>query len=292
MRDTLCLMMMQFVSEEPGNRFTEDGSPYFAEPLIGFAAADDPLFAQYQEVIGPFHMTPTELVQQEAPPWRPATVICWALPISEATRRSNRTETTYPSRPWAQTRQHGEAFNATLRRRVVQFLVDAGYRALAPQLHPAWREYRDSPVGIASSWSERHAAYAAGLGTFSLNDALITPAGIAHRLGSVVTDARFAPTPRTSADHRSNCLWYREGSCGACIGRCPVGALSKEGHDKDLCREHVYGTVPEAVGEKFQVTSTGCGLCQTKVPCEGRIPAGKLPPTTTEGTGSARCQSL
>ncbi|MBJ6802033.1 epoxyqueuosine reductase [Geomonas propionica] len=276
MRETLCQMIERFVREEPGSHFPEDGGPYFTEPLIGFAAADDPLFTQYQTVIGPFHLTPTQFAQRETPPWQPATVICWALPISEPTRRSNRAETTYPSRAWAQTRQHGEAFNAALRRQVVQFLVDAGYRALAPQLHPAWREYPESPVGIASAWSERHAAYAAGLGTFSLNDALITPRGIAHRLGSVVTDLAIAPTARPWSDHRSNCLWYREGTCGACIGRCPVGALSKQGHDKGICRGYVYGAVPEAVGERYAVTSTGCGLCQTRVPCEDRIPAGKV----------------
>lgn len=267
--------MARFVREDPGNRFPGSTAPYFEEPLVGFAAADDPLFAQYKTVIGPFHLAPAELAREETPPWQPSTVICWTLPISEDTRRSNRAESTYPSRAWAQTRQHGEAFNASLRRQVVQFLRDAGYRALAPQLHPAWREYPDSPLGIASSWSERHAAYAAGLGTFSLNDALITPRGIAHRLGSVITDLGLEPTPRPSTDHRSNCLWYREGSCGACVDRCPVGALSTSGHDKNICREYVYGGVPEAVGESYAVTATGCGLCQTKVPCEGSIPSGK-----------------
>ncbi|QXE89762.1 epoxyqueuosine reductase [Geomonas subterranea] len=278
MRDTLCRMIMSFVGEERGNRFPGDDAPYFAEPLIGFAAADDPLFTQYKAVIGSFHLTPTELAREETPPWQPATVICWALPISEETRRGNRAETTYPSRAWALTREHGEAFNAALRRQVVRFLVDAGHHAFAPQLHPAWREYPDSPVGIASSWSERHAAYAAGLGTFSLNDALITPRGIAHRLGSVVTDLAIEPSKRPWSDHRSNCLWYREGSCGACIGRCPVGALSREGHDKGICRGYVYGAVPAAVGERYGVHCTGCGLCQTKVPCEDRIPVGKVSP--------------
>ncbi|MBU5612098.1 epoxyqueuosine reductase [Geomonas azotofigens] len=278
MRDALRGMIERLVRDDQGNRFAENGAPYFTEPLVGFASADDPLFTQYKSVIGTFHLTPAELAQREIPPWQPATVICWALPVSEETRRGNRAETTYPSRAWAQTRQHGEAFNASLRRQVVQFLVDAGYRAFAPQLHPAWREYPDSPVGIASSWSERHAAYAAGLGTFSLNDALITPRGIAHRLGSVVTDLAIEPTERPWSDHRSNCLWYREGSCGACIGRCPVGALTREGHDKGICRGYVYGAVPEAVGERYGVTSTGCGLCQTKVPCEDRIPAGKVSP--------------
>lgn len=275
MRDALCQMMARFVGEDPGNRFPGSTAPYFEEPLVGFAAADDPLFAKYKEVIGPFHLAPAELAGEETPPWQPRTVICWTLPISEETRRSNRAESTYPSRAWAQTRQYGEAFNAALRRQVVQFLRDAGYRALAPQLHPAWREYPDSPVGIASSWSERHAAYAAGLGTFSLNDALITPHGIAHRLGSVITDLELKPTLRPWTDHRSNCLWCREGSCGVCIDRCPVGALSTSGHDKSICRAYVYGGVPGGVGESYAVTATGCGLCQTRVPCEGTIPPGK-----------------
>lgn len=274
MRQAVGEMITRFVRDSPGNRFPGGDACYFDEPLLAFADAADPIFTQYKEVVGPCHLTPAELTQLETPPWQPATVISWVLPITDGTRRSNRAESTYPSRAWAQTREHGEALNAALRREVVRFLVEAGYRALAPQLHPAWREYRETPVGIASSWSERHAAYAAGLGTFSLNDALITPRGIAHRLGSVITDLKLEPTPRLASDHRDNCLWYREGSCGACIGRCPVRAISKDGHDKGICREYVYGSVPRAVGELYGVTSTGCGLCQTKVPCEGRIPAG------------------
>ena len=273
MKEIVCDVIRRFVQEQTGNRFLESGERYFDDPLVGFAAAEDPLFTDYKSVIGDFHLTPLELAQSwQVPAWRPRTVICWVLPVSEATRQSNRGETMYPSRAWAKTRQHGEAFNASLRRHLVQFLIKSGYNALAPQLHPDWHEYKETAVGLASSWSERHAAYAAGLGTFSLNDALITPRGIAHRLGSVITDLRIAPSPKPYADYQSNCLLYRDGTCGACIGRCPVGALSRSGHDKLICRDHVYGAIPKAVGEAFEVASTGCGLCQTKVPCESRIP--------------------
>lgn len=274
MKQIICDEIRRFVLEDAGNRFPETGHPFFDDPLVGFAAADDPLFAAYKSIIGAFHLTPAELASAAggAKSWTPRTVICWVLPISEGTRQSNRGETMYPSRDWARTRNYGEIFNVSLRRHLVEYLSDAGCRAFAPQLHPAWREYPDSPVGVASSWSERHAAYAAGLGTFSLNDALITPRGIAHRLGSVITDLTIEPGARPYATHLSNCLYHRNGSCGACIGRCPVGALSKSGHDKPLCREHVYGTIPKAVGELFKVASTGCGLCQTAVPCESRIP--------------------
>lgn len=275
LREEIC----RFVRENSLNKFPDSTLPYFDEPLIGFSSATDTLFTEYKTVIGEFHLTPGELVSVSTPEdqWLPATVISWVLPISEQTRATNRRETVYPSRQWAQTRTFGEQLNSALRRHIVAWLTERGCRAAAPQLMPAWREMPESAVGIASSWSERHAAYAAGLGTFSLNDALITPRGIAHRLGSVITDLKLEPSGRLYTERRSNCLYYREGTCGACIARCPVGALSCNGHDKNICREYVYGTVPKAVNERYGVTASGCGLCQTNVPCEGRIPAGKKP---------------
>jgi len=47
--------------------------------------------------------------------------------------------------------------------------------------------------GPSSNWSERHIAYAAGMGTFSLNDAFITEKGIAIKLLSVVTELEIFP---------------------------------------------------------------------------------------------------
>ncbi|MGA2150626.1 MAG: hypothetical protein ABSG48_00485 [Geobacteraceae bacterium] len=48
----------RFVLESPDSRFPESGQSYFDEPLVGFAAADDPLFIQFKTIIGEFHMTP------------------------------------------------------------------------------------------------------------------------------------------------------------------------------------------------------------------------------------------
>lgn len=273
MEDQICNEIRRFVLESPTSRFPDSGEPYYGEPLVGFAAADDPIFTDYKQVIGAFHRTPDEVLTDACGDGaRAATVISWILPITLKTRESNRRETVYPSQDWARTRNFGEQCNAALRRHLVSWLQERGQLAVAPQLAASWKELSETPVGIASTWSERHAAYAAGLGTFSLNDALITPKGIAHRCGSIVTDLALVPTPRPYPDHRHNCLFYREGSCAMCIERCPVGALSHAGHDKTICSRYVYGTVVEAVADKFGVTATGCGLCQTKVPCEGRIP--------------------
>lgn len=271
MTESIHDMIRQFVRESIDNRFPDGTEPYFDAPLIGVVAADDPLFTEYKRIIGGFHQTPGEILAGAA------SVVSWVLPITNATRMSNRQENRWPSREWSLTRNNGENFNSLLRRHVVTWLEGHGHRAVAPQLASGWRQLDDPAAGLASTWSERHAAYAAGLGTFSLNDALITEQGIAHRLGSVITDLALTPTPRTAPDHKHNCLYYREGSCGACIGRCPVGALSRQGHDKPRCLAYVYGAVPEAVGKRYGVAQAGCGLCQTRVPCEAMVPPGRKP---------------
>ncbi len=284
MQKTVRDEIVRFVLESQENRHLDEGERYFDEPLVGFASAEDPLFAEYKRIIGSFHRMPASFLATEpgVSAMAQGTVICWILPVTRATRESNRKERMWPSREWAYTRNYGEKFNSLLRRHVVAFLSGRGHRAIAPQLSPGWMRIEDTPVGVASTWSERHAAYAAGLGTFSLNDGLITERGIAHRCGSVITDLVLPPTKRSATDSRGNCLLYREGSCGICIDRCPAGALSREGHDKLKCSDYVHGEIPRAVGERFQVAEPGCGLCQTMVPCEGMIPRGTARSTPRE----------
>jgi len=263
----------RFVRDSPANRFPDNGEPYFDEPLVGYATADDQLFSDYKTIIGDFHQTPQEVMESTlGMDKRAVSVISWILPITQQTRESNRREKLYPSRAWAQTRNFGDQFNTALQRHLVTWLEEQGHHAVAPQLAAGWQVLADTPIGISSNWSERHAAYAAGLGTFSLNDGLITAKGIAHRCSSVITDLPLVPSGRPYPDHHHNCLHFRDGSCGLCISRCPAGALSREGHDKTICRQYVYKTVAEAIAERFGTTQSGCGLCQTRVPCEGGIP--------------------
>jgi epoxyqueuosine reductase QueG len=256
----------RFVHHHPGNRFAVGGGSYFESPLVGIAAATDPLFDAYKEIIGTFHRTPRELLTGAE------SVICWALPITRATRESNRREQTLPSLSWARTRSFGEEFNEELRGHVATWLTQRGHSSVAPVLAKDWKRLEDSPVGIASTWSERHAAYAAGLGTFSLNDGLITARGIAHRLGSVVTTLHLTPTSAGRPAVREYCLVYNDGVCTSCIDRCPVGAITATGHDKALCSAYQQGTIKPAVAGEWGTPIPGCGLCQTKVPCEHQIP--------------------
>jgi epoxyqueuosine reductase len=266
----------RFVRESPANRHPESENPYFDEPLVEFASIGDPLFGQYKRIIGDYHLTPLELLESAFGPLpdKQGTVVCWILPITASTLASNRGQKRWPSREWAYTRTYGEAFNNLLREHMVKVLTTMGQRAMAPLLDKAWHTV-ETDAGHSSTWSERHAAYAAGLGTFSLNDGFITKKGMAHRCGSVITDLVLSPSPRPYKDRAEHCLFYREGTCGACIGRCPADAISRDGHDKKKCYLYAYREITEAVGKLYGVDVLGCGLCQTGVPCETTIPVGK-----------------
>ena len=270
-----------FVSTSPLNRMPSTRElAVFDEPLVRFADGDDPLYNQYKTVINAVHLTPREALAQgldrtiEELPAR-ISVISWVLPITGETRRSNRLEKKVPSRRWSHTRYYGEEFNDTVRKHVVEVLTEVGALAVAPMLQPYFRTMSNEQVGFFSNWSERHTAYAAGHGTFSLSDGFITKRGIAHRCGSVVTDLPLPPSGRTYTDHLSNCLFYVDGSCKACITRCPAGAITEQGHDKTKCMGYLrhlgYLPIPDEYND--ETTVAGCGLCQTNVPCEHRIPA-------------------
>jgi epoxyqueuosine reductase len=264
-----------FTRESAANRRKIDGGHYCDHPLVAFASGADPLFRQYKKVIGRFHFTPKEIFDltfRKGAEASGLSVISWVLPAAEDIRKSNRKETRYPSLLWSHTRQFGEEFNTKLRNYVVSLLTKKGYRAVAPMNSPHWRRLRSPRIGLASKWSERHVAYACGLGAFGLSDGFITAKGKAMRLGSVVTDLPLKPSKKLSSDIHANCLHYFNGTCGMCATRCPAGAITPEGHDKDKCRQYSYGVIRIAKASEYGVEITGCGLCQTKVPCEFEIP--------------------
>ncbi|WP_378955208.1 epoxyqueuosine reductase [Pelosinus sp. sgz500959] len=284
MKNEIISKIMEFISTSEFNKLPNTEIKIYDSPLIGFADVNNNLFENYQQKIGPFHMTPQEwfTAEFENSSLSDGTVICWILPFSETILKSNYLEKELPSKEWAQGRFYGEQFNDILRQFAVSLITKMGYRTIAPSLSSHWKRIYSDHIGHASTWSERHAAYAAGLGTFSLTDALITEYGMAMRVGSVITELVLAPSPIPYKGVYDNCLHYNSNRCGACIHRCPAGAISLKGHNKDLCFAYTREKVMPAVNDVYGVTTPSCGLCQTKVPCERSIP--KLPKTKVSVT--------
>jgi epoxyqueuosine reductase len=103
--------IQDLISNHPKNQMegphlTEE--PIFESPIVGFVKGDDPIFEQYKQIIGPFHLTPYEILAWQAaknhiPPPQPneISVISFILPFSKKTIDSNAAETQWLSERWA-----------------------------------------------------------------------------------------------------------------------------------------------------------------------------------------------
>ena len=253
-----------------GNRVNEGELAFtmFDAPILGIASAQDDLFAEYKkpEVIGPWFLKPEE--------WLPEakTVVSVFFPFSAQVRESNRKSVDVPSQEWAYGRIEGQAFIKECITELSRRFTAAGVKNLVPLLDQrftqinAGNQFQDydcmNEKVFGSNWSERHAAFACGLGTFGLSKGIITEKGMAGRFASIIIEAQVAADERPYTDVYEYCTM-----CGACVRRCPVQAISlEEGKNHTICFGWLTKT-KELCAPRF-----GCGLCQTKVPCENRIP--------------------
>lgn len=263
----------QYVAGQVANMITPQqalapplaGLQIFDAPLLGFGRADDPLFDTFlsPQIIGPHYLTPKQ--------WMPGSVsvVSFFLPFTAAVRHANRQNFSWPALAWLHARIEGQALVTQLARHLCKGLQQRGYTAMIPLLDERFR-IDDAPFpgdrqfrfGNTTNWSERHAAYVCGLGTFSLSRALITRRGTAGRLGSLLTDAPIEPDERPYRTYDAYCT-----HCGTCIRHCPVGAITLQGGKSNaLCGRMVMDT-NIAYGDYY-----GCGKCQVAVPCESAIP--------------------
>jgi epoxyqueuosine reductase QueG len=273
-------LITDFIDRSPLNTLENSANDRaFKTPLVGFSSGGDQLYEAYKEYVGDFHWTPKEAFENAFPSGKvnpeELTVVSWILPHIDATKVDNRKQEVFPAERWARGRIFGEKVNEDLRIHVVNSILAKGYEAVAPVQLSQWSREKSQRYVFASKWSERHAAHAAGLGTFGLCDGLITPLGKAMRTGSVIARLQIPPTSRPYSDHRAYCLFFSQGTCGKCIDRCPVGALSEAGHDKIKCLQHLSPATADYVKENYGFDGYGCGLCQTGVPCESKIPINK-----------------
>lgn len=235
------------------------GQRMYEKPLLRFGSALDPMFEQLKDpaAIGPHFMAPRQ--------WLPEarTVIAVFLPIAGPIRAGNRQDMSRPSPGWLHARIEGQKMISALSAQLREELIRAGYRAISPHLDERLLvneglQASSSIPAYSSNWSERHVAFACGLGTFGLSRGLITEKGTAGRYTSLVTDLELEPDPRPYSGLYDYCS-----SCGACARNCPAGAISLEqGKDQDKCAAFINET-----RQRF-APRYGCGKCQIKVPCE------------------------
>lgn len=280
------------VFQAPENRLVDfEGIPIFGTPVIGVANGDSLLFKDYRRLVSPNHILPRDILMHHAPKEADLTsvsVISWALPYSESIRHSNRDQS-WPSRLYSLARNNGGALIYRISVRLTEICREKGIAVISPAITKEYDAFRIPDHKFSSTWSERHVAFASGLGRFGLNASLITSLGTNVRFGSIITNLKLEPAVINSQNYGAPCLESEGRECAACIKRCPVGALSEKGLNKFKCnamrkavrRRHLSQYTQEMSmlsspivknGTRKDGYSLGCALCQCGVPCEGSDP--------------------
>jgi len=260
-RDEIIKSAEQFVAASSGNYISEDaalepslaGMQIYEAPIFAFGAANDMLFTKYKDtdVIGDSFMPPLE--------WLPGakTVISFFMPFTERVKKANAKNDDWPADEWLHARYEGQLFLQELMYHIQKQICEAGHTCVIPSTDPRFNIINRT----IPNWSERHAAYACGLGTFGLSKGMITQKGICGRFGSLLTSLDVDITERLYSEIYEYC-----NMCGICIQKCLAKAISKEGKDSTLCAAFL-----DNVRQKHD-PRYGCGKCQVNVPCESRIP--------------------
>lgn len=233
------------------------GGMIFRMPLMGVAAADDALWEHFsQPPEGQALTLPYQWLNNAF------AVITLFLPYTASIADYPATE----HHPPAGSHLFGPEGKAILRRvadTLTAFIAGEGYEACAPVYDPRYFYYTtahpQAPYG--SNWSERHAGYIAGLGTLGLNNALITAAGQAGRLLSIITDMPLKPTVRAYSRIDAYC-----NKCGRCIDKCPKNAIGNAGKQHPPCSAFLDTLRP------IYHSEYNCSACQFGLPCSHSLP--------------------
>ena len=226
----------------------ENNQTTFRAPLIGYARADDPLFAQLKTAVSPNHLLPRELLPEAK------TVVAFFLPFTKELVGENINSPNIP-RSWAVAYIEANALIHRCCEKIAGALADYGVKA-------AWQQatHNFEPEELCAHWSHKHIAYICGLGTFGLHHMLITPSGCAGRFGSLVIDHPLSPSTRTDSP---KCLFFSKGACLNCVKKCPSGALTQKELDSQKCYSYLLET--DAFFSDLGLSDV-CGKCAVWCP--------------------------
>ena len=239
----------------------------WGEPLVGFADANYDDILNIREATFEGHLMPSDVLEN------PTVIIAYFVPFDKEIPDSN-IEDECASKEWVVAYQETNEMFVKLNKYLIREIEKMGYRAAVCQDAGKY----DSNI-VKSKWSHRHIAKVAGLGTFGINNMLISEKGCCGRYFTIVTDLPISPDQPLSEE---NCLYKRKGKgCGICIKHCFSGALTLDNFDRFKCEETCdinfdiynkqYSNKDHKKGNP-RGGSTVCGKCVVDLPCSFRRP--------------------
>ena len=251
MKNRIDEIIKNFVEDYSKNK---DINTRWKEPLVAYADGLDDDFYNLKNLVSPTHNLPTDFLEDAK------TVIAYFLPFEDEIIKSN-IEGIHSSKQWALAYVETNKLIAGINENLNEKLKDLGYDSVCV---PATHNFDEKK--LISDWSHRHAAFIAGIGSFGLNNMLITEKGCCGRVGTLITNLKIEPTERKREE---NCLYKYGINCRKCVDRCVNRALSLDFFDRHRCYEMCLENA--GLNEEIGLADV-CGKCLVNLPCSTRNP--------------------
>jgi len=233
------------------------------QPLVAALSAINPLFSKLKETAADDHFLPEDILPGAK------SIVVFFIPFETGIIRSN-IKGEAASAEWARAYILTNELIVYINEVIENEMNQNGYRVgkLAPT-------HNFDEKTLISRWSHRHIAWMAGLGTFGINNMLITKRGCCGRLGSFVTDAESRELGLSEESLgvplAEKCLFKINGSCGVCQKKCPVKAYEESGNfNRHACYKVCLKNA--ALYKETIGFADVCGKCLVGLPCSSKEP--------------------
>ncbi|MDR2740089.1 MAG: hypothetical protein LBB68_09720 [Treponema sp.] len=226
------------------------------EPIIEIISAKDEKLKILKVVVSAEHFMPCDILPDAK------SIISFFIPFQENIVRSN-VEGKMASEEWTIAYIKTNDLIKIINDKIEILMRQHGYKA---GKIPATHNF--DVKKLISNWSHRHIAYIAGMGTFGINNMLITKNGCCGRFGSIIINYELNEY-KQSKEIKEKCLNKLNGNCGVCQKRCIVDAYENNNYDRHKCYKQCLENVEYHKNVGY---ADICGKCLVGLPCSIKEP--------------------
>ena len=253
MYDEICDKIRSVITKfETANQLNN----YLKEPIIEIIFAKNPELDMLKKTISIDHLLPYDILPEAK------SIISFFIPFQDIIIESN-IEGIMASKEWSIAYIKTNELIKIINDKIEELLKQKGYKTgKIPATHNFDKDK------LISNWSHRHIAYIAGIGTFGINNMLITKNGCCGRFGSIIISYEFDEYRETKIV-KEKCLNKINGTCGICQKKCIINAYQNNNYNRHICYEQC---LKNDEYHKAKGLSSVCGKCLVGLPCSIKEP--------------------
>jgi epoxyqueuosine reductase QueG len=240
------------IEHEKNNKITK----LWKEPIIEFVSAEDKNLPNLKQIVCSDHVMPHDILPDAK------SIISYFIPFHEDIVKSN-IKGIMASAEWAVAYIKTGNLIRTINQNIDLLMRKNGYNAGKISVIHSFDTKK-----LVTTWSHMHIAYIAGMGTFGINNMLITKNGCCGRFGSIIINYELSEY-KNVGEIKEKCLNKLYGTCGVCQSNCVAKCFAGDYFDRQKCYDQCLKNRDH---HKKYGHAEVCGKCQVNLPCSTNEP--------------------